>query len=102
MPLHIDIKVNEKTIRRLHISRMTHNGMNPDSINEYSVVVADKENVIRNGRLHKEFKDCPDWWEWDASEIRFNHRYGDDELTCLLKAIEAVKAHESSILERAS
>lgn len=102
MPLHIDIRVNENVIRKLHISRITHNGMQADSVNEYSVVVADKETVVRQGKIYKEFKDCPDWWEWETSEIRFLHRYGDDELTCLMKAVEAVKAHDSKALEVAS
>lgn len=101
MPLHIDVRVNDSLVRRLHISRMTHKGMKPDSINEYSVVVSEKESVIRHGRVYKEYKDYPDWWEWDISEIRFNHRYGDDDLTCLMKAIQAVKAHESKALETA-
>ena len=99
MPLHIDIRINENLVRKLHISRMTHNGMQPDSVNEYSVVVAEKETIVRHGRIQKEFKDCPDWWEWELSEIRFNHRYGDDDLTCLMKAVEAVKAHENKTLE---
>lgn len=98
MPLHIDIRVNDNLVRRIHISRMTHNGMNPDSVNEYSVVVSEKESVIRQGRIHKEYKNYPDWWEWDMSEIRFNHRYGDDDLTCLMKAIQAVKAHQMKAL----
>jgi hypothetical protein len=97
MPLHIDIRINENLLRRIHISRMTKNGTHPDSINEYSVVVADKETVVRRGKIYKEFKDCPDWWEWEVSEIRFHHRYGDDELTCLMKALEAVKAHENTL-----
>jgi hypothetical protein len=99
MPLHIDIKINDNLIRRVHITRMTHNGMKPDSVNEYSVVVAEKESVLRGGRLIKEFKECPDWWEWEVSEIRFHHRYGDDELTCLMKALEAVKTHENKSLK---
>ena len=95
MPLHIDIKINEQLIRRIHITRMTHNGMQPDSVNEYSVVVKEKENIIRNGRVVKEFKDCPEWWEWEVSEIRFHHRYGDDELTCLMQALQAFKKYEA-------
>lgn len=102
MPLHIDIRINDDLIRRLHISRLTSNGMKPDSVNEYSVVVAEKETVFRGEIARKEFKACPDWWEWETSEIRFMHRYGDDELTCLLKAVEAVKRHEELTLNRSS
>lgn len=94
MPLHIDIKINEKLIRRLHIARMTSNGMNPDSINEYAVVMGEKRPVIGGGLDSKVFPVEPEFWEWDLSEIRFLHRYGDDELTCLIKAIEAVKTHD--------
>lgn len=98
LPLHIDIRINDDLIRRLHISRMTSSGMKPDSVNEYSVVVAEKETVFHGDTSRKEFKACPDWWEWEVSEIRFFHRYGDDELTCLLKAVEAVKRREEITL----
>lgn len=94
MPLHIDVRINDDLIRRLHISRMTSNGMNPDSVNEYSVVVAEKETVYHGDLARKEYKECPEWWEWELSTIRFYHRYGDDELTCLLTALQAVKNHE--------
>lgn len=95
MPLHIDIRINDTLLRRLHIARMTKNGMAPDSINEYSVVVSDEESLVRHGRIVKGFKDSADWWEWEISEIRFYHRYGDDELTLLMLAVQAVKTYNA-------
>lgn len=100
MPLHIDIRINDTLLKRLHIARMTKNGMSPESINEYSVVVSEKESVVRNGSIVKEFKDSADWWEWEVSEIRFYHRYGDDELTLLMLAVQAVKTHNADQYEK--
>ena len=93
MPLHVDVRVNDTVVRRLHIARMTSNGMQPDSVNEYAVVIGEVETVgyNDNGTARKGFRKEPNEWEWEISDIRFKHRYGDDELTCLLKAIEAVK-----------
>lgn len=95
MPLHIDIRINDTLLRRLHIARMTKNGMTPDSINEYSVVVSGEESLVRNGRIVKGFKNSAEWWEWEVSEIRFYHRYGDDELTLLMLAVQAVKTYNA-------
>lgn len=99
MPLHIDVRVNDSVVRRIHIARMTTSGgMNPDSINEYAVVLGELETIGHkdNGMVIKGFRECPEEWEWDLSEIRFTHRYGDDELTCLMNAIQAVKTHETT------
>lgn len=91
MPLHIDIKVNESTIRRLHIARITSNGLSPDSINEYAVIMDDERKVSAEGSSLRYRHTTPDEWEWMTSTIRFEHRYGDDDLTCLMKAVEAVQ-----------
>ena len=95
MPLHIDVRVNERTVRRLHIARMTSNGLQPDSINEYAVIATGPEPVI-SSPFGRPRSPEPEEWEWELAEIRFTHRYGDDELTCLMKAVEALKAHEAA------
>lgn len=64
----------------------------PDSVNEYAVIVADKESVLRDGEMCEEFR-TPAWWEYEFSPIRFNHRYDDDEVICLMKALQAVTAY---------
>lgn len=98
MPLHIDVKVNSDLVRRIHIARMTKNGMNPESINEYAVVdeiINPNSFAVKNATETK----VPEQWEWDLSDIRFFHRYGDDELSCLMKALVAVQENEK-LLQR--
>ncbi len=87
MPLRIEIKINETTLKVLHIARMSHNGLSKNSVNEYSVVI---DTGKLNG-LKKEFVESPEEWEWEASDMRFEHCYGDSELICLDKALEAVR-----------
>lgn len=100
MPLHIDIKINEKTIQRIHIARMTKNGMKPDSINEYAVVKGEETLYYDEdlGRLQRGVPKEPDWLDWENSTVRFNHRYGDSAQTCLLKALETMEAAEKDML----
>lgn len=99
MPLHVDVRINEKLLRRIHIARMTSNGMNSDSINEYAVVLGLPKNNQKGGLERKVFSEEPEQWEWDLSDIRFFHRYGDDELSCLMKALVAVQENEK-LLQR--
>lgn len=94
MPLHIDMRINEKLLRRIHIARMTSNGMNSDSINEYAVVLGLPKNNHEGGLERKLFSEEPEQWEWDLSPIRFTHRYGDSELICLSKAIIVIQEYE--------
>lgn len=92
MPLHVDIKINEKLLQRIHIARMTNNGMQPDSINEYAVVVESNSHSTFN---QVQIPPEPEQWQWDLSDIRFMHRYGDDEFTCLMKALEAFQNYQN-------
>lgn len=78
MPLRIEVKINEKILKVIHIGRMTHYGMSEDSLNEYSVVV----DTGKAAGLIREFAPYPEEWEWEASDMRFEHRYGDSELNC--------------------
>lgn len=97
MPLHIDIRINERLIQRIHIARMTHNGTRPDSINEYSVVASyGKQEQTEIGGVIHQFASEPEEWEWDASTIRFMHRYGDSERVCLMRAIQALEEANSA------
>jgi hypothetical protein len=74
MPLHIDIRVNDKLINQIHIGRVK-GGTNPDDINEYLVV--DGEQPLR----------LEDWY---ICGIPFMHRYGDGAEVCLIKALKAL------------
>lgn len=96
MPLHVDIRLNERMLRRIHIARMTSNGMQPDSINEYAVVVDTIPIPVATGLSTCNESRIPEQWEWDASEIRFPHRYGDDAIDCVTKALELVRSIENT------
>lgn len=92
MPLHIDVKINDKLIERLHIARFSKGGLSEDSLNEYKVVRGEKESVHREEPPYtvKEFAPEPTWLEWEESQKTFQHRYGDDSLVCVLKALQIV------------
>jgi len=74
MPLHIDIKVNDKLINQLHIGR-TKGGTADDDINEYLIV--DGEAPTR-------------WEDWYIDGIPFTHRYGDGAEICVMKGMQAL------------
>ena len=83
MPLHITVKVNDHLIEDLHIGRIK-GGTNPDDLNTYLVVAGDHPITLEG---------------WKESGIEFTHRYGDNALVCLRKALEALElskgeAHE--------
>ena len=78
MPVQIRIAVNEGVIETFHIGRLTKNGMDEDSINEYAVVNQEPE---------------PTNAQWDAAP-RFLHRYGDSITTL---GLEAVNRHQQYI-----
>ena len=73
MPIHVDIKINERLINSLHIGRI-RGGTEPEDINEYLVV---------EGDIPKSFSD------WVATGIPFTHCYGDGAEVCVMKAIKA-------------
>jgi len=75
MPIHVDIKINERLINSLHIGRI-RGGTEPEDINDYLVV---------EGDIPKSFSD------WHATGIPFTHRYGDGAEVCVMKAIKAIK-----------
>lgn len=74
MPLHIDIRVNDKLINQLHIGR-TSGGTNEDDINSYLIV--DGEKPLR----------LEDWY---IDGIPFTHRYGDGAEVCVMKGMQAL------------
>ncbi len=99
MPLHIDVRVNDELIERLHIARLTKNGMSEDSVNEYGVIRSEKEITYdESGNTVKRFAREPEWVGWlDAPS--FQHRYGEDALTCLLRALETLMPERSHVKE---
>ena len=87
MPIHVDIRINDDLVQRVHIARMSRGGMQPDSINTYSVVVAEKEPVFRGDQPMKmEFPAEPTWLQWEEGQM-FTHRYGDGVRVCIQKAL---------------
>lgn len=74
MPLHVDIKLNEHTIQRIHVGRMS-GGTNPDSVNTYMAVTGEPPTKY------------DDWMKG----VQFNHTYGDGAEICVMKAIHAIK-----------
>jgi hypothetical protein len=74
MPLHIDIRVNDKFINQIHIARL-RGGVNDDDINDYLVV---------DGEFPERFED------WHIEGIPFTHRYGDGAEVCVMKAMQAL------------
>lgn len=104
MPIHIDVKINHRLIERIHVSRLTKNGMSSTSVNEYAVVVGEKKRIRLPDSLidTMEFPECPDWLEWEESPNRFMHSYGDDAIVCVLKALETLRPdHTSTVREKA-
>ena len=75
MPIHVDIRINEKLINSLHIGRMK-GGTNPDDVNDYLVV---------EGKEPELFAD------WVTYGIPFRHRYGAGAEVCVMKAIQIIK-----------
>jgi hypothetical protein len=74
MPIHVDIRINDKLINQIHIGR-AKGGTNSDDINEYLVV--DGEQPLR----------LEDWY---IDGIPFTHRYGDGAEVCVARALEAL------------
>jgi hypothetical protein len=103
MPLHIDVKVNDRQIHRINIARMTRNGMNDDSINEYAVVVSEQRRAYFEAwPFMKEVFSDPEEKDWDDSIIRFTHRQGDGALVCTMKALQAVSESKEILKAGAS
>lgn len=84
MPIQVRIALNEDTIDTYHIGRISRNGMDEDSVNEYAVV-----------NQHPE----PTNNEWDAAP-RFEHRYGDSAATLVLKAVNRHQQYLSELIEK--
>lgn len=98
MPLHIDVRINDELIERLHIARLTKNGMSTGAVNEYAIIRSEKEPNRTEDFTFKQsdFPREPEWHQWLAAENRFEHTYGEQSLVCLLKALEALLPEHSS------
>jgi hypothetical protein len=77
MPLHVDIRINDRLLHTLHIGRVS-GGTSPDSINSYVVVEGDEPQSKS---------------EWLAG-TPYEHRYGDGAKACVMKAIQAMKEND--------
>lgn len=74
MPLHVDIRINERLIEQVHIGRFKGN-TNPDSVNTYIATVEGTDS-------------SPEWYA--ATAVEFQHRYGDGAFVCVEKALQAL------------
>lgn len=74
MPLHVDIKINDKLLGQVHITRV-EGGTGLDDVNRYLAV---------DGDYPKRLED------WHIDGIPFVHRYGDGAVVCVQKALEAL------------
>ncbi len=74
MPLHVDIKINDRLLSQIHIGRI-QGGTDPDSVNTY---------VAHEG---EEPKTREEWLQG----VRFEHRYGDGAEVCVRKALMALE-----------
>ena len=76
MPLHVDIRVNEKLIDQLHIGRI-------DAL--YSNTQVSEYVVVRG--VHE-----PHAVPYDAEGISFTHKYDEGALVCVQKALQASRS----------
>ena len=79
MPLHVNIRINDRSINTIHIGRVSGN-TNPDSINRYLAVPGEQPL----------FTD-----DWVENGTAFEHRYGDGAEVCVLKALEVLYGEHS-------
>jgi hypothetical protein len=79
MPLHVDIRINNRLINTLHIGRVSGT-TDPDSINEYVIVDGEKPETVSQ------------WYEGTD----FTHRYGDGAEICVAKGLEALYGKQDS------
>ena len=74
MPLHVDIRVNNKLINQIHIGRI-RGRTQPDDINDYFVVEGDRPMRLE---------------DWHVDGIPYTHRYGDGAEVCVIKGLQAL------------
>jgi len=99
MPVYVDVKVNEELVSRVYIARMSKNGLNPNSVNEYSAVVGQKEPFFHNERMCMEFPAEPTWLQWETG-TRLHHQYGSGVLELVQRALHALEPKVASARER--
>lgn len=90
MPLHANLKINEKFISGVHISRMKTNN---DGVNEYAVIITEQPKRV-NGEAYD-----PDWGDYLNEGVMFYHDEEDGAVVCLSKAIQAWLIVNDSRLE---
>jgi hypothetical protein len=84
VPLHLDIRINDRLLHQVHIGRVAGDTA-PDSVNSYrAVVTAPGEE--------------PDYWS--PNSVDFTHRYGDGANACAREAFIALCAASQDIATR--
>lgn len=74
MPLHVDIRINERLIEKVHIGRFEGN-THPDTVNTYRATIEGEDYN-------------PEWY--GETSVEFHHRYGDGAFVCVEKALQAL------------
>lgn len=83
MPLHVDIRLNDRVIETLHIARILGTERE-DSENTYFATLGE----------------YPAWAnEWVDGGSYFTHRYGDGALKCIERAIAAMYDENQDITQ---
>jgi hypothetical protein len=77
MPLHVEIKANDKLLNTIHIGRSS-GGTDPDDLNTYIAIEGERPAK---------------WEDWYIDGIPYMHRYGDGAEVCVKKALEALGYH---------
>lgn len=80
MPLHAVLRVNEKELSNVHISRMVSHR---SGTNEYSVIVTD-QFVRVNGEVYE-----PEWGEYLNDGVMFLHDESEGAVVCFTRALQA-------------
>lgn len=103
MPLHVDVKINDEIIERFHIGRFGDTGTAVGNTYDYRVVVGEKELLPPEEYTfakREDFPKEPGFLDWEETPIRFNHRYGDGALVCVLKALAAAIPEHAEAVDR--
>lgn len=82
MPIQVEIKINEKTLRTIHIARI--NKPIVDGENEYLVVRTPGATSIPKESF------------WEDEGVKFTHTRGDVE-ELVTNALDALQKHDSEI-----
>jgi hypothetical protein len=86
MPVHVEIKINERELETIHIGRMDRLG-DHDAIYTYVVTTVEYPQSMYEGKP-REYSPNFD------KGVKFQHRYSDGNRVCVMKALQALGPEE--------